>query len=836
MKAFLSHSSRDKAFVENVAKAVGSASVELDSCTFEYGSLNAVAIQDALKRSDLFVLFVSASSIESSIVAHEATIAQELVARGLIERLLFVCIEEQAFERAHASWKAYNFVRREGSVKSIARLIQGTLVSIKAKQGSLEQPFVGRIADLEAAKEGLIDPNRADIHAIFVSGNTGIGRRTFARRLYRDVFPQVGHLMPEITIDRFDGLVELYRKIKSQLIREETISVLASDQMRFEGLSVSNKSTEIAELIARVVENREAIILRDLGGMLEDEGNFQPDLKDVIAKAPSYPHPPLILVADRTPPLFERAASENVLFCPLPSLDANSVRQLIAVRLKSIGVSYDEDQLESLVKLSDRHPFNVHFIMGYVEAYSLPVFLADPSPLTAWKHRRTAEFVGSVKFAPDQVTMLAILRHFPALDFSLLVEASKLSPQVVASNLVKLIDRHIVETGSETYFVSPPLQAAIDRDPRFRLPSDQLRQALSSIGNALVAAGPDTAVSVSMVDSAVLAMLQTEEGVPELYSAFLLPSHLVWLARRRYDDRKYKDAIRLSRDALQSQGRLSTAGTVEACRILCLAAARLGKSEDFARGMSVLDGLPVSPFTRSNGNFLKGFKARLDGHLPEAESFQRLAYKDAPRNFSIVRELAFICLARGKLKDAEMYARRAFQSAPDNFYILDILISTLTRLLKRAEASELEVEDLLDRLEKASQDHGRSFYETRKAEYELVRGRALEAARLIDKAIEKTPDLFNVRAIRARIYMARNNKAVASGEINKMSHLVRRGSMSDGKSNLRTLLEINAEFLVMCGDFDGARKLYNTQGVFDTHERAGALKVVDAAEAYAQKN
>ena len=56
MKAFLSHSSRDKNIVEDVAQLLGGANVELDSITFDRGLLNVAAIQQALKRSSLFVL------------------------------------------------------------------------------------------------------------------------------------------------------------------------------------------------------------------------------------------------------------------------------------------------------------------------------------------------------------------------------------------------------------------------------------------------------------------------------------------------------------------------------------------------------------------------------------------------------------------------------------------------------------------------------------------------------------------------------------------------------------------------------------------------------------
>jgi hypothetical protein len=66
MRAFLSHSSRDKAIVAAVADELGTANVELDSETFDRGILNVAAIQEALKRSTLYVLFLTKYALASS--------------------------------------------------------------------------------------------------------------------------------------------------------------------------------------------------------------------------------------------------------------------------------------------------------------------------------------------------------------------------------------------------------------------------------------------------------------------------------------------------------------------------------------------------------------------------------------------------------------------------------------------------------------------------------------------------------------------------------------------------------------------------------------------------
>ena len=65
MRAFLSHSSKDKQLVDGVARRLGRAYVVYDKYAFEPGDNLSRAILDGLERSDIFVLFASKQSLQS---------------------------------------------------------------------------------------------------------------------------------------------------------------------------------------------------------------------------------------------------------------------------------------------------------------------------------------------------------------------------------------------------------------------------------------------------------------------------------------------------------------------------------------------------------------------------------------------------------------------------------------------------------------------------------------------------------------------------------------------------------------------------------------------------
>jgi hypothetical protein len=98
--AFISHSSKDKGFVEGVTSLLKPGTFDLDSETFDAGLVNSKAIAVALRRSDLFCLFLSVSSVNSAYVDFETLLGIEFFARGQIERFLAICLDDEAFVQA----------------------------------------------------------------------------------------------------------------------------------------------------------------------------------------------------------------------------------------------------------------------------------------------------------------------------------------------------------------------------------------------------------------------------------------------------------------------------------------------------------------------------------------------------------------------------------------------------------------------------------------------------------------------------------------------------------------------------------------------------------------
>jgi hypothetical protein len=132
MRAFLSHSSKDKSFVRMVAATLGDAQCEYDERTFEY-DLNVRSIRSALERSDLVVFFLSAHSITSSFVSEEQRQALEARGKGFLKKIVIFATDDTSYKALPDWLKEVNVLQRLSSSKTCARKIQAALVRLEVE-------------------------------------------------------------------------------------------------------------------------------------------------------------------------------------------------------------------------------------------------------------------------------------------------------------------------------------------------------------------------------------------------------------------------------------------------------------------------------------------------------------------------------------------------------------------------------------------------------------------------------------------------------------------------------------------------------------------------------
>ena len=832
MRAFLSHSSADKDFVEPVAGLMRPGSYELDSTTFDAGLVNSEAIRIALSRSDLFCLFLSRASVSSRYVEFETLLGVEFLARGSISRFIAICLDEEAFSSASENVKFFNIVRKSLSPDSAALLIQGQLISASTKSTRFSHPFLGRDEELKSLDGQVSDHRRPHIKALYLSGNAGTGRRSLASKFYENHFPHVGQVFPTITISEFDGPDELYRNVLTELRPTMTAGELRTRMQSLAIVDTNEKLRMTADLLNSILPSNYAVFLVDDGGVLTDAGAFTPELEKIIDALESHPHPPATIVSPRMVPRRYRTSRQEIAFVAIKALDWDPALRLMSALLKRHKIDVDSDSLEELTKLSDGHPFNFYHLVEEVVERGVKPFLANPLDFIEWKQGQTSEYVERIAISTTESAALALLKSIPELDFDTIATALNIAGAELAIDLQRLVLLHVLDSDGGRFRISPALRVAIERDARIRMPAKDHADAMSSVAQSPSLRIEEGTAPTSLVDSAVLANIESGNALTELAGAFLLPSHYVRLAKVRYDQHRWSESIRFGLEALKGEARLSSNGLVEVCRLLCLAGARVGENDVSDRAIRKLQDRMTDDWARSNVAYLKGFQLRMRGQLPAAQTLFQSAYDYHNGNNSAMRELAAIALARGDLDKAEDLARKAYSYARTNAYLVDMLLTVLIRKRGSAPKSS-EIEDLFAVLERVGGEDGRSFYATRRAEYEYLWGDNKSAAQFIEQAVSKTPAIFEVRRLQAEIYLKAGNRNRANEAIQAMTRMVGDHEVYDRRRNYRLFLETKAHYLTAFGQYDEAKNQYNELAYFTAEERSNGIKEIEKTQAFA---
>jgi tetratricopeptide (TPR) repeat protein len=790
MKAFLSHSSKDKYFVGQVAASLGTTQIEYDQHTFEF-TLNAQAIRRALSRSDLFVAFLSSNSITSSFVTEEQRAALEARGRGNLEKVMVFAIDNTSYRMLPDWLREINVVQQLSSAKGCARRIQSALIALDAEKNRVSELYIGREEDEKRLRRVVSAPPKETPIAIHAVGHHGIGRRTFLRRSLTSLYPRVFEVFPEVTLGVYAGIEDFFRSIY-HLHVVSPLSQTIADLEAFANKDYPAKLSQIIEIVREMAANGELLTVVDDGGVYTDEGDYQPFFADLISALSPLAKPAVCFVQTRMMPLARQKNYIRSFHTYLRPLSDDTVKDLISLSLNERGIDFTAQQVLSVAEHLDGHPFNVKFAVQYIAMYGIDILLNDPSELIEWKRRRAEDFLSRLEFNSIQIDVLAALTEYRYLAADMLFAILSNDPAELARNLRALEEFCCIERRENYYHISAPIREAVRRDMRFER-SDGWKQSIgAAICEAIKDYKDDDFISVPILESATMAAARGGKA-PAFLSHLVLPSHLLRIARDFYDRARRKDCIEFCERAYALKHRLPEDAQIEALRLWGLSAIRLGRdySDALNRVMARLRTY-TSKTARRNALFLEGFKYRFVADWDKAEEKYLAALALSPGNQSINRELASLYCKERRYAEAETYARAAYRDAPTNPFILDILAETLLGKqhfglpVDRDEIRRIQAE-----LKIYGDAPGSSFFLVRDGQ-EKARDRNFPGALAsLDKAIERTPTLLSPYFIRADVRLQAGDVLGAERDLEKINQLLTdAGGLSEGDEARAAELEI----------------------------------------------
>ena len=188
-KAFLSHSSKDKELVEKIATQLGKNNCHYDKFTFEAGNQTLDEIFKGLADTDVFVLFISKTALESEWIEKEITQAKVFSTDKRIDRIFPIIIDKSIDhnDKRIPDWirKPYNLRYFDNEViilKKIRQLLRESNFKQFAHLREINDLFVGRNDIMQEFERKIVNINNSKPTCIIASSFfEGMGRRTFLR-------------------------------------------------------------------------------------------------------------------------------------------------------------------------------------------------------------------------------------------------------------------------------------------------------------------------------------------------------------------------------------------------------------------------------------------------------------------------------------------------------------------------------------------------------------------------------------------------------------------------------------------------------------------------------
>ena len=347
-KAFLCHSSKDKEYVERVAKRLGRAKVIFDAMSFRAGHDFREEIKKGLEASSLFVFFVSRTSLESTWCLYEVDEAQFKKVTGKLRGQLVIIIDPEVTFGDLPKWmQRLRAIIQTRSIQA-AREIERELFAI-GPASLTAKPFVGRQALQQEFVERLSVSMEVSPRIFVVSGLEGVGRRSYLDRALLDNLGLT--LGPFRVLDTTSTVEDLFIWSVDETSDVMTREELAAEAAIFRSLTKTSQAAEILSRLRLICEGRFVPCLIDQGGMLNESGEIREPYASILEEFTSSDEDAYLAIAGTRAPRIEEAKFfERTLQQRVQPLRIPESRILLQQLMRHEAISLKDPEAEELTR------------------------------------------------------------------------------------------------------------------------------------------------------------------------------------------------------------------------------------------------------------------------------------------------------------------------------------------------------------------------------------------------------------------------------------------------------------------------------------------------------
>lgn len=731
-KVFLSHSSKQKGYVEVIANKLGKFNIVYDAWTFEAGNKTLDEIYQGIDSTGIFVYLISDEALNSPWVQKEINKADEYLRNGKLKRFLPLLIDHNV---KHTDSRIPEWIRDEYNLKYISKptksydLIKQALRLVSwdlfPKKRQADQLFIGRTTQIKQYEERIYNFDIPAPASIIVSGLTSIGRRKFIKHVLVNSNKVRAHYSPPvISLDSRNSIEDLIIKLYGLGYSQKTTDFISNLATK----PISEKINIASELISELNGNNDILFILDNLAIVSRDGNlvdwFLP-INNIISNLNGL----AICVISQARTRAKNLIHNNSVFAiEIPELEPYERKAFFKSLLDIEEIKLNQEDFKIISDQFSGFPEQIIYTTSLLMHEGKDYVVSNPHEIIEFNTEKVARLVRSVENNELARQILKILSESEFLSLNIL-------ENILQDDFAEA--REIISQFSNEFIIE-----YVGNTREFLRLNDSVKDYIQRLGYKLSEkfnanlqqhaqnAFKDYEIIDRDISDYVISFKESLKFGYQVPKEFLIPSHYVNAMRELYNyERRYKDVITLADRILQNEKYLDKRILKEIRYWLCLSLARR-RDRRIVEEVQKIDG--------ADHSFLLGFYYRIIGRHDDAIQRFHQVLQEAPSFYRAKRELVQVYLNTEQYDEAFTLARENYFMDKNNPYNLQSYFRCLIKLEGIKQKNELK--NLLKDLENNPHEKAHEMFMTAQAQYfAFVENNDFKALKTADDAIAAFP-------------------------------------------------------------------------------------------------
>lgn len=790
MKCFLSHSASDKGHYVSVVARNLAPNIEYDELTFEEGMETVEEIMRAMSRSDIFVLFLSNASLNSTWVNKEITQAKMLLDIGDLKRFFPLIIERDIThsDERIPDWIKSNYNLRPITRPSVAvKRIRERMVEVSWKTHPMlkdrDQIFVGRNQQIDEFEKRIDDLSKDQPVVIVASGLRDIGRKSILRYCLR----------------KSNTVRETYEPIHIDLVRDDYIEgfIVKLNDLGFSDNIDTSKLMEktpeekvsiCCRLLSEIFASREILLIEDHYCLVRYEREFAPWFLDVVEKL-EHRAPGMCIASSARPSKYRYVRDSRFFFMEIPELQKSEREGLFRRYSETLKLQLYSDDYEKFSPLLTGFPEQVTYAVSLIETLGITNAFKKADEIVAFSTHKASILMKKYEGEEEVLSFLRFISSFEFVSLDFVIAISKAIDQPLEETLDRFVGDSVCEVIGHTgqYFrVNEVIRDAIARD-RTKLTAEY-REALIAYVNKFSSSYEAEYYDVSEYYIAVKEALSTGIYLPE---SILIPAHFLKTMKDLYTKRYYREVIALADRVLLKEEYYDDFTSQNIRYYLC---------QSLARTQDVRFTSEVQKIHGPEHDFLFGFYYRLKGQFDKALERYYSARAHSSTEQRASREIVLVLTTIEAYEEALSLAKENYERYRSNPYLVQAYFQCLLHTANGNSDND-KLKAVLEDMRQIEGARATEMYDTLAARFEFKIGNRAKAFEMIDTAISTHDDV--PFPLVAKLDMAVHEM---DGEVIR-SCVKKLEKASDSSWYKMTILKAKIVLMALDGDFRRAERM-----------------------------